>query len=135
MEMSALGGSERKLSLPRLQNGTKAAVRMLPAMRSGRSEKKMVTGLTPCRVNLLCARSNDMPLAAWTKRKSARLGGSCPACASADPTAGGETANPGAAANRTLLVVMEASIAGMSVGHAGYSTPAARAQGTAGRGG
>ena len=44
---------------------------MLPAMRSGRSVKKSVTGLTPVRVSRLAALSKLIPFAVWTKRKSA----------------------------------------------------------------
>src|SRR3990172_4546046 len=82
--MSALGGSERKLSLPWLQNGTNAAVFMLPAMRSGRSEKNTVTGLTPSNVSLPVDLSKLRPLALCTNRKSACLGGSSAASARRD---------------------------------------------------
>jgi hypothetical protein len=76
MEMSALGGSERKLSLPLLQNGTNAAVLMFAAMRSGRSENITVTGLTPVKVSLLAALSKVIPFAVCTNRKSACCAGS-----------------------------------------------------------
>ena len=81
IEMSALGGSLRKLSLPSLQKGTKRAVFMLAAMRSGRSANITVTGLTPTSVNVLLALSKVMPFEVWTKRKSASLASSAAAAA------------------------------------------------------
>jgi hypothetical protein len=76
MEMSALGGSERKLSLPLLQNGTNAAVLIFAAMRSGRSENITVMGLTPFKVSLLADLSKLMLFAVCTNRKSAWFAGS-----------------------------------------------------------
>src|SRR5215831_19668917 len=86
--MSAFGGSDLKLSLPSLQNGTNEAVFILPAMRSGRSVKNIVMGLTPVRVSLFVALSKVMPFELWTNRKSAcfagAFAGSLASSASAD---------------------------------------------------
>jgi hypothetical protein len=49
MEMSALGGSERKLSLPLLQNGTNAVVLMCAAMRSRPADQVRVRRVRLCR--------------------------------------------------------------------------------------
>ena len=84
IETSALGGSLRKLSLPVLQNGTNATVFMLPAIRSGRSEKNIVIGLTPCKVNLLVDLSKVISFAVCTNRKSAFFAGVASLCANAD---------------------------------------------------
>jgi hypothetical protein len=48
----AFGLSFAKLSLPSFQKGTNTCVAMLPAMRSGRSLKNTVTGLTPFSTSL-----------------------------------------------------------------------------------
>src|SRR5271166_4096439 len=74
MEMSALGGLDLKLSVPSLQSGMKAVVFILPAMRSGRSVKNMVTGLTPVSVNSLFALLKVMPFELCTNRNSASFG-------------------------------------------------------------
>src|SRR5258708_37265168 len=76
METSALGGSDLKLSLPSLQNGMNAAVFMFPAIRSGRSVKNNVIGLTPVNVSLFVDLSKAMPFDDCTNRKSACFGGS-----------------------------------------------------------
>jgi len=81
MEISALGGLDLKLSLPSFQKGMKRVVFMLPASRSGRSVKKIVTELTPVRVSAFLALSNVMPFALCTKKKSAFLGASGVVCA------------------------------------------------------
>src|SRR5690349_1720645 len=83
IETSALGGLDLKLSLPSLQNGTKRAVVMLPAIRSGRSVKKIVTGLTPVNVSAFLTLSKVMPFALCTNRKSAVLGAAGVGCARA----------------------------------------------------
>src|SRR6476659_9511869 len=104
MEMSALGGSERKLSLPVLQKGMNAVVFMFPAMRSGRYVKNSVVELMPSKVNLFVDLSKLMPFAVCTKRKSACLAGSLTACASAEPT-GIAGAAKAAAINVRLVII------------------------------
>ena len=69
--ISAFGGSDRKLFLPSLQKGTKSVVFMLPAIRCGRSEKNVMTELTPSSVSMLVALSKRIPFEVCTKRKSA----------------------------------------------------------------
>lgn len=71
----------RKLSLPWLQNGTKSSFFMLPAIRSGRSERKRVTGLNPRRVSRFRSASKAIICAVWAKRKSACASASCAAAA------------------------------------------------------
>src|SRR5258705_9841487 len=106
MEISALGGLDRKLSLPLLQNGTKAAVVMFPAMRSGRSEKNTVAALTPTNVNLFVDLSKLMLFALCTNRNSASLG-SWGACASAASKGVSEVAaSAEAATNNSRRVVI-----------------------------
>src|SRR4051812_23230060 len=100
IEMSALGGSDRKLFLPSLQKGTKSAVLMLPAMRSGRSEKNVVTELTSSSVSMLAALSKRIRLAFCTKRKSAWVPGLVSLAASPPLAATKAAANAGAAVNR-----------------------------------
>jgi hypothetical protein len=101
-----LGGSERKLSLPLLQNGTKAAVLILAAIRSGRSENASVIGLTPSNVSLPVALSKVTPFAVCTNRKSAFSAGSSAACARVDVTEAAVAASAGRTANKLRLVVI-----------------------------
>ena len=63
-----IGGFLAKLSLPWLQNGINALVFILPAIRSGRSEKNNVTGLTSIRLNVLVALSKASPFDVCTSR-------------------------------------------------------------------
>src|SRR5262245_19594040 len=107
MERSALGGSERKLSLPVLQNGTNAVVFMFPAIRSGRSAKNTVTGLTPCSASLLIDLSKVIRCAVCTKRKSACLAPSLAGCARADSS---EAADAMSAAATNLRLVSIGSL-------------------------
>src|SRR5262245_66095970 len=83
--MSALGGSERKLSLPLLQNGTNALVFMFPAMRLGRSEKNRVVELMLSKVNLFVDLSKAIAFAVCTNRKSACLASSLTTWAMTEP--------------------------------------------------
>src|SRR5262245_58198358 len=103
--MSALGGSDRKLSLPVLQNGTKAVVFMLPAIRCGRSEKNNVVELTPSKVNLLVDLSKLMLFAVCTNRKSACLACSLAVCAVAEASGNAGTANAAAIKLRLVITV------------------------------
>src|SRR5262245_54144960 len=103
--MSALGGSDRKLSLPVLQNGTKAVVFMLPAMRSGRSEKNRVVELMPSKVSLFVDLSKLMLLAVCTNRKSACLACSLAVCALAEASGNAGTANAAAIKFRLVITV------------------------------
>jgi hypothetical protein len=64
IEMSAFEALGLKLSLPSFQKGMKRVVFMLPAIRSGRSVKKIVTGLTPVNVNALLVLSKVVPFRA-----------------------------------------------------------------------
>src|SRR3954469_13665466 len=104
IEMSALGGSDRKLFLPSLQNGTKSAVLMVPAMRCGRSEKNVVTELTSSSVSILVALSKRILFEVCTKRKSAC--GTVLASGAAPPSLAPTkaAANAGAAVKRTRRV-------------------------------
>src|SRR5438093_7853520 len=104
MEMSALGGSERKLSLPLLQKGTNAVVFMFPAMRSGRSEKNRVVELMPSKVSVFVDLSKLIPFAVCTNRKSACLADSLTAWAIAEPI--GTTGAASAAAINVRLVII-----------------------------
>jgi hypothetical protein len=70
-EISAFGGLDLKLSFPSLQKGTNEVVFILPAIRSGRSVKKTVAGLTPVKVNLLVVLSNLRPFELCTNKNSA----------------------------------------------------------------
>src|SRR5712691_2121792 len=105
MEMSALGGLDLKLSAPSLQNGMKRAVVMLPATRSGRSEKNTVAGLTPCKVTLLVALSKLRLFALCTNSNSS----SWVPCASADLSEASEDAASADAAMKLRRVVMRTS--------------------------
>src|SRR4030095_15804990 len=104
MEMSALGGSERKLSLPLLQNGTNAVVLMFPAMRSGRSEKNRVVELTPSKFRLFVDLSKVMPFAVCTNRKSACLAGSLAVWAMTEPSGTAGAANTAAIHVRLVII-------------------------------
>src|SRR5262249_11395022 len=85
IEMSALGGSERKLSLPVLQKGTNALVFIFPAMRSGRSEKNRVVELMLSKVNLFVDLSKVIAFAVCTNRKSACFASSLTTWAMTEP--------------------------------------------------
>src|SRR5262245_56571400 len=106
MEISALGGSERKLSFPVLQNGTNAAVFMFPAMRSGRSEKNRVVELIPSKVSLFVDLSKVILFAVWTNRKSACLACSLAVCALAEASGNTGTANAAAIKLRLVITVI-----------------------------
>src|SRR5262245_42956345 len=102
--MSALGGSERKLSLPVLQKGTNAVVFLFPAMRSGRSEKNRVVELMLSNVSLFVDLSKVMDFAVCTNRKSACLVYSLTAWAMTVPSGIDGTANA-AAINVRLVII------------------------------
>src|SRR6516225_3297158 len=104
--MSALGGFDLKLSLPWPQSGMNAAVFILPAMRSGRSVKNTVTGLTPVNVNLFVDVSKVRPFELCTNRNSASPGACGVACANADLIEAIDDAATAAAAMKLRRVVM-----------------------------
>src|ERR1700677_2932293 len=106
MDTSAVGGSDRKLFLPLLQNGTNAVVFMFPAIRSGLSVKNNVTPLTPSSASLLPVLLNIIPFAVCTNRKSAVVDVSGVFCARADSPAARLAANAGAATSSVRLLVM-----------------------------
>ena len=97
-EMSALGGSERKLSLPSLQNGTKAVVFIFAATRSRRSEFLTSPTISPfpsstprrrCRAACSSApslsrasRSREIPSACTDSHSSDRSSNSARSCRS-----------------------------------------------------